>query len=121
LFGRGASCINSGGEKIFPEEVDEVLKTHPAVVDAACVGVPDERFGEAICALVELRSPGAASAGDLVAHVRSRLAAFKAPRHVVEVDSLERGPAGKLDYELLRSRAEAAVRGGSPPNAALDR
>ncbi len=121
LLGRGAACINSGGEKIFPEEVDEVLKTHPAVVDAACVGVPDERFGEAICALVELRSPGAVSAGDLVAHVRTRLAAFKAPRNVVEVDSLERGPAGKLDYELLRSRAEAAVRGGSPPNAALDR
>ncbi|HXY45531.1 MAG TPA: AMP-binding protein, partial [Acidimicrobiales bacterium] len=85
LLGRGSVVINSGGEKIFPEEVEEALKTHPGVADAACVGVPDERFGEAICAIVQLRPGEAVAQEALIGHVKERLASFKAPRHVVFV------------------------------------
>ncbi|MGO8876953.1 MAG: acyl-CoA synthetase [Acidimicrobiales bacterium] len=101
LLGRGSVVINTGGEKVFPEEVEETLKTHPAVADAACVGVPDERFGEAICAIVQVRSDMAVGSEDLVDHVKARLAGFKAPRHVVFVDSVQRTPSGKLDYRAL--------------------
>jgi len=72
LLGRGSAVINTGGEKVFPEEVEEVLKTHPAVADAACVGVPDDRFGEAVCALVELRPGMTADPAELIAHVETR-------------------------------------------------
>jgi len=103
LLGRGSVVINSGGEKVYPEEVEEVLKTHPAVADAACVGVPDERFGEAICAIVQLRPQAAASSQELIAHVKGRLASFKAPRYVVFVGSVGRTPSGKLDYRALKA------------------
>jgi len=113
LLGRGSVVINSGGEKVYPEEVEEVLKTHPAVADAACVGVPDERFGEAICAIVQLRPEAAASSQELIAHVKGRLASFKAPRYVVFVGSVGRTPSGKLDYRALKAlgteQAEAPV------------
>jgi acyl-CoA synthetase (AMP-forming)/AMP-acid ligase II len=102
LLGRGSIVINTGGEKVFPEEVEEVLKTHPAVVDAACVGVPDERFGEAVCAIVELRPGMAAQPPELIAHVGKHLAKFKAPRYVLVVESMARTPSGKLDYKTLR-------------------
>jgi 3-oxocholest-4-en-26-oate---CoA ligase len=114
LLGRGSVCINSGGEKIFPEEVEEVLKTHPAVRDAVCVGVPDVRFGEAICAVVEPEDDGAAdlAAADLPAHVRTQLASFKVPRHVVVVDTIARAPNGKVDYKRLKALAAARVATG---------
>ncbi|MGH9297820.1 MAG: AMP-binding enzyme, partial [Acidimicrobiales bacterium] len=86
-------------------EVEEVLKTHTAVVDAGCVGMADERFGEAITAIVQL-SPGAATSGEeLIAHVKDRLASFKAPKSVIFVDSVGRSPSGKLDYKHLRAIA----------------
>jgi fatty-acyl-CoA synthase len=103
LLGRGSACINTGGEKVFPEEVEEVLKRHPAVRDAAVVGVPDERFGEAICALVETRT--AVDGAELAAWVKERLAAFKAPRHVLDVETIGRAPNGKVDYKRLRALA----------------
>jgi fatty-acyl-CoA synthase len=104
LLGRGSVCINTGGEKVFPEEVEEALKRHPKVHDAVCVGVPDERFGEAICAVVE-PTPGVAppTLEELSAHVRAHLAAYKAPRHVVVVDSIGRAPNGKVDYKGLKA------------------
>ena len=81
LLGRGSVCINTGGEKVFPEEVEEVLKRHPAVLDAVAVGVPDERFGEAITAVVEPgRRARRSTRIDLIAHVKSKLAAYKAPQ-----------------------------------------
>ncbi|HVR28445.1 MAG TPA: acyl-CoA synthetase [Thermoanaerobaculia bacterium] len=116
LLGRGSVCINTGGEKVFPEEVEEVLKRHPAVRDAACVGVPDARWGEAITALVERNgSVGAApAAGELEAWVKAELAHYKAPKNVLFVDSLGRAANGKLDYRALRelaiARAGAASR-----------
>jgi fatty-acyl-CoA synthase len=105
LLGRGSVCINTGGEKVFPEEVEEVLKTHPTVADAVAVGVPDEKFGEAITAVVEA-TPGAdLDAGVLIAHVKSKLASYKAPKHVVPVDSIGRAPNGKVDYKRLKAYA----------------
>ncbi len=110
LLGRGSQCINTGGEKVFPEEVEEALKTHPSIRDAVVVGVPDPRFGERICAVVEV-DPAAAqpSLEEMAGHVRSRLAAYKAPRELVVVSSIGRAPNGKVDYKASRDRALAAL------------
>jgi acyl-CoA synthetase (AMP-forming)/AMP-acid ligase II len=115
LLGRGSVCINTGGEKVFPEEVEEALKLHPAVRDAVCVGVPDERLGERIVAVVELSPPpeGAPASGmleaersaELVAHVKARLAHYKAPRQVLAIASIGRAANGKVDYQRLRAWA----------------
>jgi fatty-acyl-CoA synthase len=105
LLGRGSVCINTGGEKVFPEEVEEVLKEHPAVRDAAVVGVPDERFGEAITALVELHPDASTDEGDIVAHVKGRLAGYKAPKRVFTVATIGRSPSGKVDYARLKQEA----------------
>jgi acyl-CoA synthetase (AMP-forming)/AMP-acid ligase II len=112
LLGRGSVCINTGGEKVFPEEVEEALKTHAAVRDVIVVGVPDDRFVEAICAVVELDATSGAAApepADLIAHVKERLAGFKAPRHVLIVASVGRAPNGKADYPRVRREATAAL------------
>ena len=105
LLGRGSQCINTGGEKVYPEEVEEVLKLHPSVADAAVVGVPDERFGEAIQALVEPANGAELDEADLIAHVKERLAAYKAPKRVISVASVNRAPNGKLDYKALKETA----------------
>jgi acyl-CoA synthetase (AMP-forming)/AMP-acid ligase II len=108
LLGRGSQCINTGGEKVFPEEVEEALKRHAGVRDAAVVGLPDPRFGERVCAIVQLRRAGAASESDLISHIKAQLAAYKAPRHVIFVDELYRAPSGKLDYQATKQFAESA-------------
>jgi acyl-CoA synthetase (AMP-forming)/AMP-acid ligase II len=105
LFGRGSQCINTGGEKVYPEEVEEALKTHASVADAAVVGLPDERFGEAITALVELHDGHELDVPSLVAHVRTTLAAFKSPKRVVQIGSVGRAANGKLDYRRLKAIA----------------
>jgi acyl-CoA synthetase (AMP-forming)/AMP-acid ligase II len=108
LLGRGSVCINTGGEKVFPEEVEEVLKTHPAVRDAVVVGVPDEKWGEAITAMVEPHPGQSIDEAEVVAHVKNRLAAYKAPKRVLAVETIGRAPNGKVDYKRLK--AEAAQR-----------
>ena len=107
LLGRGSVCINSGGEKIFPEEVEEALKTHPAVSDAVVVGVPHPTYGEQIVAVVELHPGGAEDPleAELIAHVKDRLASYKAPRRVRAVGTIGRAANGKVDYR--RHRAES--------------
>jgi acyl-CoA synthetase (AMP-forming)/AMP-acid ligase II len=105
LLGRGSVCINTGGEKVFPEEVEEVLKQHPDVADAVCVGVPHERFGEAITALVEAADAGDPEEADVIAWVKERLAHYKAPKRVIELESIGRAPSGKVDYKGLRAVA----------------
>jgi acyl-CoA synthetase (AMP-forming)/AMP-acid ligase II len=105
LYGRGSQCINTGGEKVYPEEVEEALKLHPSVLDAAVVGVPDERFGEAITALVELQPGAALDEPGLVTHVKERLAHFKAPKRVLEIPTMGRAANGKLDYKHLKAEA----------------
>ncbi len=105
LLGRGSQCINTGGEKVYPEEVEECLKLHPTVADVAVVGVPDEKWGEAITALVEPHTGDVVDASELISHVKSRLAAYKAPKRVIAVSSIGRAANGKLDYKQLRSDA----------------
>ena len=109
LLGRGSVCINTGGEKVFPEEVEEVLKTYAGVVDAVCVGVPDERFGEVIVAWVEAAVDGDVDEGDVIDHVKQRLAGYKAPRRVLTTDTIGRSPAGKVDYSRLRKEAAQRI------------
>jgi fatty-acyl-CoA synthase len=105
LLGRGSVCINTGGEKVFPEEVEEALKQHPSVRDAVAVGIPDQRFGETICAVVEA-APGAnPDLHTLSEHVKAHLAHYKAPRHLVLVDTIGRAPNGKVDYKRLKGVA----------------
>jgi acyl-CoA synthetase (AMP-forming)/AMP-acid ligase II len=109
VLGRGVTCINTGGEKVFPEEVEEILKTHPAVYDAAVVGVPDQRFGECVIALVQPSGRGAPDREVLINHVKTLIAGYKAPKHIVVVEDLGRSVAGKLDYPKLRERAVDAL------------
>jgi len=105
LLGRGSVIINTGGEKVFPEEVEETLKRHPSVFDSVVVGVPDDRFGEAVLAVIELREGTSASDYELIEHTKSHLASFKAPKRVRFVDGIGRTPSGKIDY--VRHRCEA--------------
>ena len=107
LLGRGSACINSGGEKIYPEEVEEALKTHDAVRDAVVVGIPHPTYGEQVVAVVELHDAAAASPteAELIADVKDHLASFKAPRRVRFVSTIGRAPNGKVDYK--RHRAES--------------
>jgi len=105
LLGRGSVSINTGGEKVYPEEVEAALKGHDAVFDAVVVGVPDSRWGERVVAVVQAR-PGAAPAlDDLDAHVRTHVAAYKAPRELVLVDEIVRSPSGKPDYRWAKATA----------------
>ncbi len=106
LLGRGSVCINTGGEKVFPEEVEEALKTHESVQDAVAVGLPDEKFGEAVTAVVEARPGAEIDESALIAHVKGRLAAYKAPKRVVVVDTIGRAANGKVDYKRLKGEAQ---------------
>ena len=105
LLGRGSVCINTGGEKVFPEEVEEVLKRHSSVRDAVAVGIPDTRFGETICGVVEAEAGATPTLSVLNEHVKSALAAYKAPRHIVVIDTIGRAPNGKVDYKRLKAYA----------------
>jgi len=109
LLGRGSACINTGGEKVYPEEVELALRSHDDVFDCVVVGVPDERWGEMIVALVQAREGRTIDADALREFCRTTLAAYKVPKRIVVVDSLERSPAGKADYKRLRAVAQEAV------------
>ena len=110
LLGRGSVSINSGGEKIFPEEVEEAVKQSRSVADVVVVGVPDDRFGEAVTAVVAPAPGGVPDADEIADAVeRSGLARFKRPRHVVVVDRVPRGPNGKADYAWARERARSRL------------
>jgi fatty-acyl-CoA synthase len=108
LLGRGSACINTGGEKVYPEEVEQVLRAHPAVRDAAVVGVPDDRWGEMVTAVLELTDTTALDQSlesDVRAHVRAHLAAYKVPKRCFAIDAIARTVAGKPDYRRLRTIA----------------
>lgn len=108
VFGRGSVCINSGGEKIFPEEVEEALKGHPAIEDAIVVGVPDERWGQRVAAIVQPRAGRTLTAAEIEAHCRAHVAGYKVPRQVHLVDRVSRQPSGKPDYKWARELAETS-------------
>ncbi len=114
LLGRGSQCINTGGEKVFPEEVELALFDHPDVADVLVVGVPDERWGSAVVAVVEPADPASPpSLAALKDHLRSSLAGYKLPKRLVVVDEVQRSPAGKADYRWAKHTAESGIPGGA--------
>jgi fatty-acyl-CoA synthase len=118
VLGRGSTCINTGGEKVFPEEVEQALKAHPTVFDALVVGVPDPRWGERVVAVVSLRDgilpeSGAVESGTVGAealreHCRALIAGYKVPRALAFVPAVRRTNTGKPDYAWAREAALAA-------------
>jgi 3-oxocholest-4-en-26-oate---CoA ligase len=118
LLGRGSACINTAGEKVYPEEVEEILKLHPAVADANVVGLPDERWGQSVTAVVS-RVRGADDRLDeqeLIRHAKEHLAGYKCPKRVVFVDRVQRGPNGKADHRWAAAVAAERVATGAPVN-----
>jgi fatty-acyl-CoA synthase len=112
LLGRGSVCINSGGEKIYPEEVEEALKALDGVRDCLVVGVPDDRFGESVAAVVSIYADASLEPADVEA-AGSHLARYKRPRHIVMVDEIPRGPNGKADYRWAKDTAMTHITEGS--------
>jgi acyl-CoA synthetase (AMP-forming)/AMP-acid ligase II len=108
VLGRGSVCINTGGEKVFPEEVEEVIKRHPGIRDAVVVGVPDAKWGEAVTAVVSTAN-GELDADALKRFVKDHLAGYKAPKHVVVVDEVYRSPSGKADFKRTKQAAMDAL------------
>ena len=107
MLGRGSVSINSGGEKIYPEEVEAALKGHPDVFDALVVGVPDPRYGQHVAAVVQARPGCRPSLAELDSFVRSEIAGYKVPRSLWLVDEVKRSPAGKPDYRWAKEQTEA--------------
>ncbi|WP_433830360.1 acyl-CoA synthetase [Actinoplanes sp. CA-015351] len=105
LLGRGNTCVNTGGEKVFPEEVEGALKAHPGVFDALVIGAPDDRLGQRVVALVQTRSGVRVNLADLDSHVRQRVAGYKVPRDVWLVDRIARTISGKADYRWAHEYA----------------
>ena len=109
VLGRGSQCINTGGEKVYPEEVEQALKSHPDVYDALVAGVPDAKWGHHVAAVVQLREGAVRpSLADVQTHCRTRLAGYKIPRQLVIAESIQRSPSGKADYRWARQVAVAA-------------
>jgi len=104
--------INTGGEKVHPEEVEGVLHGHPSVADVLVVGVPDERWGSAVTAVVQPAAGATPTLDELVAHCKQHLSGYKAPKHLVLVERVLRSPAGKADYRwAAQTAADAATAG----------
>ncbi|MEU7110597.1 acyl-CoA synthetase [Streptomyces sp. NPDC046182] len=114
VLGRGSQCINTGGEKVYPEEVEQALKSHPDVYDALVAGVPDAKWGNHVAAVVQLRAGAPALDLETVqTHCRTRLAGYKIPRQLVITDRIQRSPSGKADYRWARSVAATEDAQGS--------
>jgi fatty-acyl-CoA synthase len=112
LLGRGNACINTAGEKVFPEEVEEALKTHPSIEDALVVGLPDETWGQAVTGVVQLAEGCALDEAALRGHVRRTLAGYKTPKRIVVADRPLRAANGKADYAAAKAAAETVTAGG---------
>ena len=109
VLGRGSQCINTGGEKVYPEEVEQALKSHPDVYDALVAGVPDAKWGNHVAAVVQLRTGAERPSLDAIqTHCRTHLAGYKIPRQLVIADSIQRSPSGKADYRWAREVAVSA-------------
>ncbi|HEX7034374.1 MAG TPA: acyl-CoA synthetase [Pseudomonadales bacterium] len=109
LLGRGSVCINTGGEKVYPEEVEEVLKTYPGVLDALVVGVPDEKWGQMVTGVVQPEPGAELDEAALQAHVRQHLAGYKTPKRILIKDDLARASNGKADYKGITAYAKAEL------------
>lgn len=109
LLGRGSNCINTAGEKVYPEEVEEALKHHESVADALVVGLPDERWGQAITAVITLHPGYSLDEIGLREFARRELAGYKLPKRILAKDDLERAPNGKANYAAIREFAQAEL------------
>jgi fatty-acyl-CoA synthase len=109
LLGRGSQVINSGGEKIYPEEVEEAVKRVEGVVDCLVVGIDDDRFGQAVTAVASVAAGASVDETTVIASVKSELAHYKAPKRVVFAPTVPRAPNGKADYGAARDLAVEAV------------
>jgi len=109
LLGRGSNCINTAGEKVFPEEVEEALKIHNSIADALVVGIPDPKWGQAITAVVQLHSGFELDEIEIHDFCRKHLASYKIPKHIFQKDNLDRAANGKPDYKLVRDFAESQL------------
>jgi fatty-acyl-CoA synthase len=110
LLGRGSACINTAGEKVYPEEVEEALKLHDSVEDALVVGVPDDKWGSAVTAVIAL-APGASFDEEaLRAHVRAKLAGYKTPKRILTVEEMFRASNGKPDYKQATAFARSTLK-----------
>lgn len=118
LLGRGSVCINTGGEKVFPEEVEEIVKLHPGIEDCTVVGVPDEKWGEAITAVVSAVPGATIDEQAVIATAKKKLAAYKAPKHILVVDRIVRSPAGKADYRWAKETAKQILAGSGSQETA---
>jgi acyl-CoA synthetase (AMP-forming)/AMP-acid ligase II len=115
LLGRGNTCVNTGGEKVFPEEVEGALKSHPDVFDALVIGVPDERLGQRVAGLVQPREGHTIDLASLEAHLRGQIAGYKVPRSIWLVDSIGRTAVGKADYGWAHRYATSHPVSAAPP------
>jgi len=109
LLGRGSVCINTAGEKVYPEEVEEVLKTYPGVADALVVGVPDEKWGQMVTGVIQPEPGAEMDEAAIQAHVRQRLAGYKTPKRVLLMENLGRASNGKADYKGVTAYAKAQL------------
>ncbi len=109
LLGRGSACINTAGEKVFPEEVEEAIKRHPEITDSLVVGIPDEHFGERVVAVASRSRANTLAEADLIDFTREQLAGYKVPKQVLFVDSVQRAPNGKADYKWAKRTALTAL------------
>ena len=106
LLGRGSQVINTAGEKVFPEEVEEAVKRNVGVRDCLVVGLPDEKFGQIVVAVASVDAGVTLSEADVIASVKKQLSGYKAPKRVVFVSEVPRAPNGKADYPGARALAE---------------
>jgi acyl-CoA synthetase (AMP-forming)/AMP-acid ligase II len=113
LLGRGSVSINTGGEKVYPEEVESMLKAHPDIEDAVVVGVPDERWGQRVVAVAQARGTAHPDFDDVKEFCRKELASYKVPRDFVLVEKIARSPAGKPDYRWAKETATNALGGAT--------
>ena len=109
LLGRGSNCINTAGEKVYPEEVEEAVKQHPDVIDCLVVGVDDEKFGQRVTGVASLQEGSAADHDAIRQFTKTKLAAYKVPKQILIVDRVKRAPNGKADYVWAREQVEGAL------------
>ena len=109
LLGRGSNCINTAGEKVYPEEVEEAVKKHPNVYDCLVVGLKDEKFGQRVVALASLETSGSLEEGELIDFTREQLSGYKLPKQVLFVDEVMRAPNGKANYKWAKEEAENKI------------
>ncbi|WP_020671827.1 acyl-CoA synthetase [Amycolatopsis nigrescens] len=117
LLGRGSQCVNTGGEKVYPEEVEGALKSHPDVFDALVIGIPDERLGQRVAAVIQARPGGTPDFAAIEAHVRTEIAGYKVPRSLWLATEIGRSPSGKPDYPWAQRYAAEHEPAVSPQNA----